>query len=297
MINIFVNQLHKNNKSSATIRKVVNILRGALEQAVINKIISENVVRGVRLPKHEAKEVSWFSEEEELRFKKAAEGDRLENFFKLGFLSGLRSGELLGLKWDAVDLKNGIIHVKRILMRHKDYITRKNKYEIVNTTKTIGSRRSIPIPPSAVKLLKQHKKQQEKEKRLAGDLYQDSNLVFCTALGNRLLPRNVDRSFKRIANKAGIPNVQVHSIRHTYATRLFERGVPAKIVSQLLGHKDVSHTLNIYTHVTHRLTSDAVMVLEYFSDNNFDNNATENRGYYGAIGENTAPPQPPQELH
>jgi integrase len=286
-IQAFVNQLHRNNKSSAMIRKITNIIHGALEQAVMNELVRTNVLRGVKLPKHKAKDIRWFTEEEEKAFLKVAQGDRLEIAFRLDLLSGLRLGELIGLKWDAVDMKNGIIHVKRTLQRYKDYLTGKNLYEIVDSTKTASGKRKIPLPPSAVNLLKQHKAQQDKEKKLAGALYQDSGIVFCTALGNRLIPRNVERSFTRIATKAGIPDATVHSMRHTYATRLFERGVPAKTVSELLGHKDISHTLNVYTHVAHTVKTDAVMVLDYKNDNIFDNNAEGNRGILRTPQENS----------
>lgn len=285
-IQTFVNQLYKNDKSSALIRKVTNILHGALEQAVVNNLIRFNPIRGVKLPRHTTKEIRWFSVEEEKRFLECLRGDRLETAFRIAFLTGLRLGELIGLKWDAIDLRKGVIHVKRILVRYKDYETGRNKYEIMDTTKTYSGKRKIPLPSVAVALLKHHKKQQEAEKKLAGELYQDSNLVFCTALGNRLIPRNVERTLYRIAEKAGVEGVSVHSIRHTYATRLFERGIPAKTVSTLLGHKDIKYTLNIYTHVTLMVKTDAVKVLDYNPDNIFDNNAEENRGNLRASEEN-----------
>ena len=173
---------------------------------------------------------------------------------------------MLGLTWDCVDLTNGIITVKQSLIRVKNRSKnpeKKNLYIIENTTKTKNSRRKVPIPKAAVSMLQKYKLKQEWEKRVAEGTYEDNNLLFCTSLGNRIIPRNAERSFARVAKKAGITDASIHSIRHTYATRLFEKGVAAKTVSELLGHKNVSHTLDVYTHVLPDIKSDAVENLNY----------------------------------
>ncbi|MDH7567849.1 MAG: site-specific integrase, partial [Clostridiales bacterium] len=135
-------------------------------------------------------------------------------------VSGLRIGELLALSWKNVDLESGIIKVRATLARLKDRSPnpeKKNKYIVENTTKTASGRRQIPIPKAAVKTLEEHKKQQDEEKKTSKGLYEDNDLVFCTVLGNRLIPRNVARSFVRLAKKADIEGVSVHTLRHTYA--------------------------------------------------------------------------------
>lgn len=262
----FINQKYEQGASTALLRKIRNILHGALKQAIINQLIAKNPVEGVVMPKHSQKEIRVFTKEEEKQFIEALGNDRLATAFKLDLVSGLRKGELLGLTWDCIDLENGIISVKQSLIRVKNRnknATKKNKYFVADTTKTVNSKRKVPIPKTAIEMLKEHKRRQEYEKKLAGELYQDNNLVFCTALGNRIIPRNAERSFKRIANKAGIHGATIHSLRHTYATRLFELGVPAKTVSELLGHKNVAYTLNIYTHVLPEVKQEAVQKLDY----------------------------------
>lgn len=272
-----INTLHRQGKSSALIRKIKNILKGALDQAVANGMISRNVVGGVTLPKHTQKEIRWLSVEEERTFINAAKGNRLEVAFKLALVTGLRLGELIGLTWDCIDLNIGVITIKQTLIRVKSREEEgKNLYYISPTTKTKKSMRRVPIPKSAIKMLKEHKKTQNAEKKLAGELYTDNNLVFCTALGNRLIPRNVERSFANITRSAGIVGANVHSLRHTYATRLFENGVAAKTVSELLGHTDVSHTLNVYTHVANAVKEKAIEFLDYVFDCNIDCNYGEN---------------------
>jgi len=263
----FINEKYESgNASTALLRKLKNILHGSLKQAIVNQLITRNVSEGVILPKHKQKEIRVFSREEEKAFINALKDDRLEVAFKLDLVSGLRIGELLGLTWDCVDLTNGIITVKQSLIRVKDRskdAEKKNLYIIENTTKTRNSKRKVPIPKAAVSMLKEHKLKQEWEKRIAEGVYEDNNLLFCTASGNRIIPRNAERSFARIAKKAGITGASIHSVRHTYATRLFEKGVAAKTVSELLGHKNVSHTLDVYTHVLPDVKSDAVENLNY----------------------------------
>lgn len=263
----FINEKYESgNASTALLRKLKNILHGSLKQAIVNQLITRNVSEGVILPTHKQKEIRVFSREEEKAFINALKGDRLEVAFKLDLVSGLRIGELLGLTWDCVDLTNGIITVKQSLIRVKDRskdAEKKNLYIIENTTKTRNSKRKVPIPKAAVSILKEHKLKQEWEKRIAEGVYEDNNLLFCTASGNRIIPRNAERSFARIAKKAGITGASIHSVRHTYATRLFEKGVAAKTVSELLGHKNVSHTLDVYTHVLPDVKSDAVENLNY----------------------------------
>jgi integrase len=252
--------------STALLRKLKNILHGALKQAIVNQLITKNVSEGVVLPTHKQKEIRVFTKDEEQKFIESLSGDRLEVAFKLDFVSGLRIGELLGLTWDCIDLGKGIITVKQSLIRVKDRsknAEKKSKYYVAQTTKTKHGKRKVPIPQSAVFMLVNYKQKQDAEKKLAEGLYEDNNLVFSTAFGNRIIPRNAERTFARIAKKSEIIGANVHSIRHTYATRLFEAGVPAKTVSELLGHKNVSHTLDIYTHVLPDTKSEAVQKLNY----------------------------------
>lgn len=262
----FINDKFESGVSTALIRKLKNIIHGSLKQAMVNQLVTKNVSEGVVLPAHKQKEIRVFSKDEEKAFINELEGDRLEVAFKLDLVSGLRIGELLGLTWDCIDLTNGIITVKQSLIRVKNRSKnpeKKNLYIIENTTKTRNSKRKVPIPKAAVSMLQKYKLKQEWEKRVAEGTYEDNNLLFCTALGNRIIPRNAERSFARVAKKAGITGASIHSLRHTYATRLFEKGVAAKTVSELLGHKNVSHTLDVYTHVFPDIKSDAVENLNY----------------------------------
>ena len=235
----FINDTYANGASTALLRKLKNIVHSSLKQAVTNQMINRNVCEGVILPKHNQKEVRALSREEEKNFLQAIEGDRLATAFKLDLVSGLRMGELLALSWKNIDLEGGIIKVRATLVRLKDRspnAEKKNKYLVENTTKTASGRRQIPIPKAAVKMLEEHKNKQDEEMKISKGLYEDDGLVFCTALGNRLIPRNVERSFVRLAKKAGIEGVNIHSVRHT---------------------------LDVYTHVMPDTKSEAVKALDY----------------------------------
>ncbi len=122
--------------------------------------------------------------------------------------------------------------------------------KIQDTPKTRANIRKVPLSETATQVMKAHR--------------QDSNniLVFCTKSGNILNPSNIRRSFQRILKRAGIEKCSFHTLRHTFATRLFEKGIPAKIVSEFLGHSKVSHTLDIYTHCTPSVKSEAIKVLD-----------------------------------
>lgn len=165
--------------------------------------------------------------------------------FDLG--TGLRIGELLGLKWEDIDVIENRVNVIHNLQYEKDENGR--IIHVLQTTKNENSIRSVPIPEELVKKLKIHKIKQYEIKLKLGEKYNDEGFVFVNNLGN-LYHRT---SFRDYLNKAlkdlNINHIKVHGLRHSYATRLFEANVPPKTIQILLGHADITTTLNIYTHV------------------------------------------------
>ncbi len=115
--------------------------------------------------------------------------------------------------------------------------------------KSIKSNRVVPIPSKLINALEEHKALQEKEKKEAGCSYVDKNLVFATKLGKPIVVKNLFESYRRILIRAKIPHKKFHALRHTYATKLFEKDVQLKTVQKLLGHKNISITADTYTHV------------------------------------------------
>jgi len=245
--------------SSATVRKQFNILNSCLEKAVANEMINKNPCKHIELPVLEQKEIKAFTQDEETKFLEYAKKDCLYTLFIVALDTGLRLGELLALKWSDIDFKSAEIRVHKNLIFVKDFESKtknKNILKVQNTPKSKSSTRTVPVTARALNLL--HK------------LKSDRILVFCTKTNNYLSPSNVQRSFKRVTSKASLYGFSFHSLRHTYATRLFELGVPVNVVSKLLGHAKTSITSDIYISVIPQLKTDAAKALDslHHSNNN-----------------------------
>jgi len=209
--------------------------------------------------KHKDTSFEVFSNDEIEAIKKALEDHRLEALILLALGTELRQGELLGLKWDNLDMGYKEIQVeqaiKSVTIVNADETRKFETRE--QPLKTKNSIRTVPIPSSLVPTLKKHKINQKAEKLHVGSLYNENGYVFVTVTGNLMNARNLLRAYERILKKADVPYRRFHALRHTYSTKLFEKGVPLKTVQMLLGHSDISVTANIYTHVMPEKKTDA----------------------------------------
>ena len=170
--------------------------------------------------------------------------------------TGLRQGELLGLRWDDLDLAEGLIRVKRTLTRLQGHL-------LLGEPKTKKSRRTVQLTDTAVEALKgQLTRQMEQIERL-GDLYKDQGLVFATQKGTLVNPTNLrKRSSEPLLEKAELPRIRFHDLRHRLATLLFWSNINPKIVSEMLGHANVAITLDTYAHVLPTMQDNATRALE-----------------------------------
>jgi integrase len=183
------------------------------------------------------------SPEESRRLLETACGDRLEALYVLAVTTGMRQGELLGLKWQDVALEAKTLRVRRTLTRHGGKIA-------LGEPKTKKSRRTIHLTDAAVQALKAHLNHQLEEIGQLGDAYQDQGLVFTTQVGTLINPTNLrKRSFAPLLNKTGLPYIRFHDLRHTCATLMLAVGTNPKVVQETLGHANVSVTLDIYSHL------------------------------------------------
>jgi integrase len=225
----------------ATVRKIHSTLHKALSQAISDGLIPRNAA-DVKAPRPTPKEMCPLSEGEARTLLEAARGDRFEALYALAITTGLRRGELLGLRWDDVDLERATLRVGRALVREG------GRYAL-GETKTRRGRRRVNLTPRTVRALKaHHKRQLEVKIRLAG-LYEDRGLVFTTQRGTSVNPENlVKRSFKPLIKRAGLPEIRFHDLRHTCATLLLGRGIHPKLVQELLGHATIAMTLDTYSH-------------------------------------------------
>ncbi len=169
----------------------------------------------------------------------------------------LRRGELLGLKWQDIDFAKGALQVRRVLSRIPSIMPGKGYTEA--EPKTQRSRRTIIIAPFALKALKEHRMRQAEEKKRAGEGWQEHDYVFCTPIGTRLNPtRDMLDQLKVFLKKAGLPDIRFHDLRHSSATLLLSLGVHPKVVQEILGHSQISMTLDIYSHVLPSMHQDAM---------------------------------------
>ena len=160
----------------------------------------------------------------------------------LAITTGLRRGELLGLRWDDADLEGGTLRVGRALVREG------GRYSM-GETKTKRGRRRVNLTPRTVGVLKDHRKRQLEERMKLAGLHEDHGLIFATNVGTPVNPENlVKRSFKPLLKKAELTEIRFHDLRHTCATLLLGRGVHPKLVQELLGHATIAMTLDTYSH-------------------------------------------------
>jgi integrase len=185
------------------------------------------------------------SPDEVRRLLEAASGDRLEALYVLAINTGMRRGELLGLKWSDVDLEGGRLSIRRTLTR-----TDNGKRVTLGEPKTKGSRRTVRLTQRAIEALRSHLERQLGDIEAAGDLYYDRGLVFTTETGTPINPSNLrQRSFAPLLKRAGLPHIRFHDLRHTCATLLLSKGVHPKFVQELLGHASIAITLDTYSHM------------------------------------------------
>lgn len=249
--------LSKQGLSSRTAQLTHAVLRRALGQALKWDMVGRNVAKLVDPPRSvKYKGTSW-TPAQARAFLDVMKGDRLEALYSVAVSVGLRRGEALGLRWDAVDLDKGTLTVRAALQRVD------GKLQLLET-KTASSIRTIPLPGFATKLLRAHRIAQLQERMRMGDGWTDSGYVFTTTVGTPIEPRNVNRSFtkalERCANRA--PVIRFHDLRHTCASLLLAQGVPPRVVMEILGHSKISVTMDIYAHVMPAATSDAMDRME-----------------------------------
>lgn len=259
--------LLENGVTPTTIKQINTNLKTCLGEAERQGYIQKNWCKLVTLPKIDKKpEVTPLSSEEQIKFLEAIRGHEFEILFNLALGSGLRLGEILGLKWSDINFASSEISVHRSLQRIPIYEGDKIiRYEVVELTpKTENSARTIPLPKSIITKLKLHKKQQNALILRMGEDFNNRNYVFCNSFGDPIEDKRPGRHLKKILTQLEIKPIKFHALRHTYATRLFEAGVPPKTVQKLMGHADIETTMNIYTHVMGEQKTDAVNKIDRF---------------------------------
>lgn len=235
--------------SASTITCYHSVLRLALNTAVKWEILPKNVCNLVSPPRRERYEIQPLATEQAEKLIATVRGHKWEALFVLTIFTGLRRAEVIGLKWQDLDLIIGVLQVRRILSRVPTNMPGRTHVYVEAEPKTKQSRRSVAIAPFAVAALIAHRTKQLEAKAKAGKAWQEHDYVFCTSLGTHLNPNEVVKEFKKLLKQAGLPNIRFHDLRHSSASLLLSLGVHPKIVQEILGHTQISMTMDVYSHV------------------------------------------------
>ena len=251
--------------SASTIKHMHVVLRQALEQAVRERRILINPAKATKPPKVTRPEASYLNAEQVAKFLDVASEDKWYSAFLVTLGTGMRLGELCALRWENVDLKKGVIHVKESVRRvnSDDPAGPKTKL-LIQSPKTEKGKRVIPLPGDILAELKKHKKKQAEIKLQLGQAYNDQGYVFCWEDGRIIDPSFLSKHFKRLIVQCGYKNVTFHSLRHSYASALLAAGEHPKVVQELLGHAQISMTLDTYSHVAPEIKERAAAKIDDF---------------------------------
>jgi integrase len=242
--------------SPRTVQFLHAVLHRALKQALRWGLIGRNPADAVQAPRPKRAEVRPLSPVQARALLDAAAGDELEALYVLALATGMRQGELLGLRWADVDLDGSRLEVRHTLQRLAGSWS-------LEEPKTGKSRRSIRLAPMAVAALRSHRARQAQQRLLLGSAWPGHDLLFTNGWGEPLDGRHLPgRSLRPLLAKAGLPTIRFHDLRHSAATLLLAQGVHPKVVQELLGHSSIALTLDVYSHVLPTLQEEAAASME-----------------------------------
>lgn len=231
-----------NGLSSSYIKLMHAILGKAYRKAMEWGIVQKNVIQLVTPPRVEHKDITVWTLDEAKRFLDHSQKRKFFIGYVLAIYTGMRRGEIIGLRWSDINLENNTLSIKQTL-------TYSNGKGYFKEPKTKGSKRTITIPEYAVQCLKKHKAKQNEYRLKLGEAYEDHDLVVCSWNGQPINPTDINKDFTMAIKLSGVPQIRFHDLRHTHATILLQMGENPKVVSERLGHSEVGITLDTYSHV------------------------------------------------
>lgn len=255
----FINEQTTKGLSGATVKKYYDILNIALNQAIAWRIIQYNPCKVVEHPKASKAKMAVLSVDQVtilLNYTKESEFNIMYLPLLLAITTGMRRGEILGLTWKNIDLETGIITVENNLTR---LVTGKI---ILTTPKTDRSMRNISMLPSTIAILNQYKDEMEKSKIELGDAYNKEDYVCCWHDGSPLKPDYLTHTLSKLLVKCNLPHLRFHDLRHTHATLMLTNNINTKVVSERLGHSDITTTLDVYSHIIPGMQKEAARILD-----------------------------------
>ena len=274
ILQAFFNAKSKNGKldgsgglNPKTIKNMHDMLHRALNKAVHLDMILKNPSDFVTLPKRKKSEMRFLTLDEQKALQEALKGERLEMPVLLALYTGMRQGEMFGLKWTYVHLESKDFAWLRVVQAVNRFSDRagegtKKTFLGLSEPKTPHSIRSIPLLPYIAERLREYKLEQEEYFREHS--IPMTEMVFTTKAGNLVDPRDFQRDFKLLLKRKGLREINVHGLRHTFATRALESGMNIKTLSQILGHSSVAFTLDTYAHITEDLKFEEMSAMNSF---------------------------------
>lgn len=232
--------------SVKTVRNLNQMLSSAFNCAVEQKLICSNPTKGCALPRLEKKEMKILPLDSLGTFFEEAKNTGVFELYYIDLATGLRRGELLGLKWSDVNLDTGILHVRRQILRQNGVV-------VEAPLKTKNSYRSIPLGADAVEILK------EQRKKVGASEY-----IFSSPTGGPMSPDSVLHMLQRVLKRAGLERIRFHDLRHTFSVLALQNGVDVKTLSSMLGHYSAGFTLDTYAHVTTSMQTNAANTVSSF---------------------------------
>ena len=229
--------------SNRNIIYVHALLSRSLKDAVRRGYIPSNPAQNARKPKLPNKEMKILQPDEVRTFLIAIMGERDEALFHLAIKTGMRQGEILGLKWSDLSWERGEIQVKRQVQR----VTGEGM--VFKRPKTQAGIRTILLGKEMLKMLRKHYEEQQWEEEIAGKRWENLDLVFPTTIGTVQSPSELLKRFKELLERAGLEKMRFHDLRHTAASLMINNGCPVFVVSKRLGHSKPSTTMDIYGHL------------------------------------------------
>lgn len=249
-------KLQELNTGNATINKVHTILRGGLNYALEIGLIIRNPTDPVMVPRENSEEMKILDENQVSKLLLATKKNRWEALYYLAVTTGMREMELLGLMWADIDWNNNTILVQRQLLRKEE------NGSIFSYPKTKHSRRIVAIGTDTMKLINTHYQNQLFDKKIADKRWKDYGLVFTTKKGTPIHYSNLVRDFKMMLQKAGLPDMRFHDLRHTAISLMLNHGVPLIVVSRRVGHSNPTVTLNRYGHLIPHIQKEAAELID-----------------------------------
>lgn len=237
----FINDMHENGYARNTIDRVCTLIKLGLDAAIDYGLIKENPMRKAKLPRYVKKEIKFWTQDQATAFLKFTTAERFHCVYALALFTGMRQGEILGLRWKDIDFEKKTITVAQTLTHYGK--------SLKTGAKTISGERVIAISDQLIAILKNQRAKYAAFKLQATEFKDLDLVIYNLKDGGTVFPGNFVKTYINTVKRSGLPHIPFHGLRHTHATMLIANGVNVKVISERLGHSKISVTLDVYSHV------------------------------------------------